>query len=267
MELKDVSINYNTKLNLFRKNKSSINVIDKVSLKLKKGEIVGLVGESGCGKSTLGRLILKLEKPTTGTIKYNGEDIWSLKNKEEKKFRRECQIIFQDTYYSLNPSIKIIDNLMEPLNNHFNYLSKEEKIDKIKKIIEFAKLREDILEKFPLYISGGERQRINICRALLLRPKFLVCDEIISSLDVCTQAAIISMIKELNDKQHTTILFISHDITAVDYLCERIIVMKCGKIVEIIDNKKLGMGSYKQGYTEKLLSSAPINHPSKRKSD
>ncbi|MBD5643276.1 ABC transporter ATP-binding protein [Clostridium botulinum] len=264
LEVKNVVKSYNTKLRLFTKNKLDFRAIDNVSFKLKEGEAIGIVGESGCGKSTLGRLILRLENTTEGSIKYKGKDIWNFKGKELKIFRKQCQIIFQDTYCSLNPNIKIIDSLMEPLDNYFIQLSKEEKINKIENIIGFAKLDKDILEKYPSSISGGERQRINICRALLLEPKLLVCDEIISSLDVCTQVSIMSMIKELREKSNTAISFISHDISVVDYLCDKIIVMESGRIIETIENKKLGLYSYKKEYTEKLLSSVPINHPSKR---
>ncbi|MBY6996431.1 ABC transporter ATP-binding protein [Clostridium botulinum] len=264
LEVKNVVKSYNTKLRLFTKNKLDFRAIDNVSFKLKEGEAIGIVGESGCGKSTLGRLILRLENTTEGSIKYKGKDIWNFKGKGLKIFRKQCQIIFQDTYCSLNPNIKIIDSLMEPLDNYFIQLSKEEKINKIENIIGFAKLDKDILEKYPSSISGGERQRINICRALLLEPKLLVCDEIISSLDVCTQVSIMSMIKELRKKSNTAILFISHDISVVDYLCDKIIVMESGRIIETIENKKLGLYSYKKEYTEKLLSSVPINHPSKR---
>ncbi|MCR1933299.1 ABC transporter ATP-binding protein [Clostridium tepidum] len=264
LEVENVVKSYNSKLNLFKKNKLNFKAIDNVSFKLEEGETVGLVGESGCGKSTLGKLILGLENVTEGSIKYKGNNIDLFKGKKLKNFRKECQIIFQDTYCSLNPNIKIIDSLMEPLDNFFAELSKNEKITKIENIVVFAKLDKDILKKYPSSISGGERQRVNICRALLLEPKLLICDEIISSLDVCTQVAIINMIKELKEKSNTTILFISHDISVVDHLCDRIIVMKSGKIVETIENKKLGLYSCKEDYTKKLLSSVPINHPSQR---
>lgn len=264
LELNNIVKSYNTKLSLFKSKECDFNAVNNVSFKLEQGEVIGLVGESGCGKSTLGRLILRLEKPSSGIIKYKDRDIWCFKGNELKNFRRECQIIFQDTYCSLNPNLKVIDSLMEPLNNHFNNLSKEDKLNKIKNIVGFAKLDAELLEKYPSAISGGERQRINICRALLLEPKFLVCDEIISSLDVCTQASIIDMIRELREKSNTSILFISHDISAVDYLCDKIMVMESGKIIETIENKKLGLTSYKKEYTKKLLSSVPVNHPCKR---
>ncbi|MGO5093861.1 ABC transporter ATP-binding protein [Clostridium sp. LCP25S3_F10] len=264
LEVKNVVKNYNSKLNLFKKNKVDFKAIDNVSFRLEEGETIGLVGESGCGKSTLGRLILRLENVTQGLIKYKGNNIWSFKGKKLKNFRKECQIIFQDTYCSLNPNIKVIDSLMEPLDNFFTELSKDEKTNKIENIIGFAKLDKGVLEKCPSSISGGERQRINICRALLLEPKLLICDEIISSLDVCTQVSIISMIKELREKSNTAILFISHDISVVDYLCDKIIVMESGTIIETIENRKLGLYSCKEDYTKRLLSSVPIKHPSKR---
>lgn len=249
--------NYKSKLTIFKNKAKSINAVNDISFSLNKNEILGLVGESGCGKSTLARLLVRLEKPTRGTIIYNGKDIWDIRKKEMNIFRKQVQVIFQDTYCSLNPNLKVIDSLMEPLNNHFKEKSKEDKIKKIKNLINFASLDENILSRYPSEISGGERQRINICRALLLKPKMLICDEITSSLDVCTQAYILDMIKKLRNQYNTSILFISHDIISVDYLCDRIMVMKDGKLIEDIENKKFGLNSFTKEYTRELISSVP----------
>lgn len=262
MEVNDLSKVYKTKLSLIKSQNQSKRAVDKVSFSIDNNEIVGLVGESGCGKSTLSRLIMRLEKSTEGEIKFLDRDIWDYKGNDLKNFRKNCQIIFQDTLTSLNPNLKIIDSLMEPLNNHFQ-ISKEEKLKKIEEIISFANLNKDILFKYPANVSGGERQRVNICRALLLEPEFLICDEIISSLDVCTQAAILNMIKRLNSFSNMGVLFISHDISAVKYLCSKIMVMYKGEIVEVIDNKNKAY-KIKHPYTKELVSSVPINNPNKR---
>lgn len=263
IKITDVCKKYNTKLSIIKSNNEYINAVNNVTFSVDKNEIIGLVGESGCGKSTLSRLIMRLEEPSKGNIEYENKNIWDYKGKDLKRFRRECQIIFQDTLTSLNPNLKIIDCLMEPLNNHFN-ISKDDKILKIKEMLKFVDLKDNVLNKYPRDISGGERQRVNICRALILKPKFLICDEITSSLDVCTQASILNMIKQLNDISNAGILFISHDISAVKYLCSKILVMYKGNIVEVIDNKN-PLYKIKHEYTRKLMDSIPINNPNKRK--
>lgn len=262
IDVQNLSKAYNTKLSLIKAYNESIKAVDNVSFTVDNNEIIGLVGESGCGKSTISRLIMRLEKPTEGKVKFKGVDIWDYKGKDLKNFRKSCQIIFQDTLTSLNPNMKIVDSLMEPLNNHFQ-ISIEEKLCKIENIISFAHLDKELLHKYPSALSGGERQRINICRSLLLEPEFLICDEIISSLDVCTQAAILNMVKRLSSKRSMGVLFISHDISAVKYLCSKILVMYKGSIVEVIDNENK---CYKVNhhYTKLLLSSVPINNPNGR---
>lgn len=262
IEVNEISKIYRTKLSLIKSQNESLKAVNNVSFNIDIGEVVGLVGESGCGKSTLSRLMMRLERPTEGKIKFMGKDIWNFKGEEIKGFRKSCQIIFQDTMTSLNPNIKVIDSLLEPLNNHYNS-SREEKIKRIENIISFANLKNEILEKYPLSISGGERQRINICRALLLKPKFLICDEIISSLDVCTQAVILNMIKDLININKMGVLFISHDISAVKYLCSRIMVMYKGSIIETINNRDR-FYEFHNDYTKQLIAAVPINNPNKR---
>lgn len=262
IEVNNLSKVYKTKLSLVESENENKRAVDKVSFTIDNNEIIGLVGESGCGKSTLSRLIMRLEKPTVGNVSYRGADIWSFKGADLNKFRKSCQIIFQDTLTSLNPNMKIVDTLKEPLNNHFK-ISEEEKIKKIEDIISFANLNKDILSNYPTNLSGGERQRVNICRALLLEPEFLICDEIISSLDVYTQAIILNMIKRLLSHNNMGVLFVSHDISAVKYLCSKIMVMYKGEIVEVIDNKSREYKISHQ-YTKQLISSVPINNPNKR---
>ncbi|KZL92049.1 ABC transporter ATP-binding protein [Clostridium magnum] len=262
IEVNNLSKLYRTKLSLVKSESGNKRAVNNVSFTIDNNEIIGLVGESGCGKSTLSRLIMRIEKPTVGNVSYRGRDIWSFKGDDLNKFRKSCQIIFQDTLTSLNPNMKIVDTLKEPLNNHFK-MSEEEKIKKIQDIIFFANLNKGILANYPANLSGGERQRVNICRALLLEPEFLICDEIISSLDVYTQAVVLNMIKRLISHNNMGVLFVSHDISAVKYLCSKIMVMYKGEIVEVIDNKNK---EYKisHPYTKKLVSSVPINNPNKR---
>lgn len=262
MEVHDLKKYYRKNLSFFRKNKSVVKAIDGVHFFIKENEIVGLVGESGCGKSTLSRLLVSLEKTTSGSITFQGENIHRLRKEEWKRYRKKCQIIFQDSLSALNPSMKIRDILNEPLNNHYR-LTKDEKRSRITEMAEWLKLDKEVLDRFPTSLSGGELQRVNICRALLLEPKLLICDEIVSSLDVSIEASILQLLQRLNRELNMTILFISHDIGAVSYLCDRVLVMKKGKIVEVIDNKN---PHYKinHPYTKKLFSSLPINHPSKR---
>ncbi|ADK15323.1 ABC transporter ATP-binding protein [Clostridium ljungdahlii] len=262
IEARNLSKIYKTKLSLVKSKNETIKAVNDVSFSIDSNQIVGLVGESGCGKSTLSRLLIRLEKPTEGVIKFNGEDIWKYNRGSLKEFRKKSQIIFQDTLTSLNPNMKILDSLMEPLDNHFN-ISRREKLIKIDDIISFVNLEEELLYKYPGALSGGERQRINICRALLLNPQFLICDEIISSLDVCTQACILNLIKKLNDLEGTGILFISHDISAVKYICSKILVMYRGSIVEVMDNTNENY-KIKHPYTKSLLNSVPIDNPNKR---
>lgn len=262
IEVNNLSKLYRTKLSLVKSENGNKRAVNNVSFTIDNNEIIGLVGESGCGKSTLSRLIMRLEEPTDGKICYRGRDIWGFKGADLNKFRKNCQIIFQDTLTSLNPNMKIVDTLKEPLNNHFK-ISEEEKIKKIEDIISFANLNKDILSNYPTNLSGGERQRVNICRALLLEPEFLLCDEIISSLDVYTQAIILNMIKRLLSHNNMGVLFVSHDISAVKYLCSKIMVMYKGEIVEVIDNKSREYKISHQ-YTKQLISSVPINNPNKR---
>jgi ABC-type oligopeptide transport system ATPase subunit len=216
MEVHDLKKYYHKNLPFFRKDEALVKAIDDVHFFIKENEIVGLVGESGCGKSTLSRLLVKLEKATAGSITFQGENILRLRKDEWKHYRKECQIIFQDSLSALNPSMKIRDILNEPLNNHYR-LTKDEKRSRITEMAAWLKLDKEVLDRFPTSLSGGELQRVNICRALLLEPKLLICDEIVSSLDVSIEASILQLLQRLNRELNMAILFISHDIGAVSY--------------------------------------------------
>lgn len=264
MRISSVEKLYAKELSVLGRKTAYKKAVAGVSFDINEGEIIGLVGESGCGKSTLSRMIIGLEKTTNGEILYNNENIWRLKRDKLKEFRKGCQIIFQDTLESLNPRMKVSQILMEPLDNHYS-LSKKEKLDKIKEMMDLVMLDREFLERYPTNMSGGERQRVNICRALLLNPKLLICDEIVSSLDVTTQVGILHLLKGLNQKLDMSILFISHDISVVKFLCEKIMVMYDGSIVEEINKVKGNWEKATHLYTKMLLSSVPINHPKLRK--
>lgn len=262
MEVVALKKHYRKSSSLMSRDKGIIKALNNVSFVILQNEILGIVGESGCGKSTLSRQLVRLENATAGKIMFQGEDILKYRGSKLKTFRRSCQIIFQDSLSALNPSFRIRDLLSEPLDNYFN-LNWEEKNSKIMAMLERVKLKRNILDRFPHTLSGGERQRVNICRALFLEPKLLICDEIVSNLDVLAQALILQLLKDLNKELKMALLFISHDIRVVRYICDRIIVMQAGQIVEVIDNKDT---TYRitHPYTKKLFASLPVSHPDKR---
>ncbi len=239
----------------FFKSKKSKTAVDNISFEIKKGEIFGLVGESGCGKSTTGNLISKLLKTDDGEIIYKGRNINNLKGQELKNMRKNIQMIFQDPYHSLNPKKNIGWILMEPLIIH-NLYSKDEKRKKILDMLEVAGFDESFLNKYPHELSGGQRQRVAILAALMCEPDLVIADEAVSALDVSVQAQILNFMKKLQNKMGLTYLFISHDLNVVYYMCDRIAVMKEGKIVEIDEAKNL-YHNPKHPYTKSLLEAIP----------
>ncbi|MBP9098211.1 MAG: ABC transporter ATP-binding protein, partial [Ferruginibacter sp.] len=220
------------KKNLFGKPISFIKAVDQVSFEVNKGEITGLVGESGCGKTTLGRAILQLIKPTAGKIWLNGNELTAMPAKKLREYRKEFQIVFQDPYGSLNPRITIGNAILEALQVHGLYenttIRKEAVIDMLEKV----QLSPDHFKRYPHQFSGGQRQRVCIARALILDPSFLVFDESVSALDVSVQAGILNLINELKNSMNFTAIFISHDLSVVHYISDKILVMNQGKIIE-----------------------------------
>ncbi|RHX96326.1 dipeptide/oligopeptide/nickel ABC transporter ATP-binding protein [Leptospira yasudae] len=250
--IKDLSISFYTKSGFgFKKNR--IAAVDGVNLEIASNEILGLVGESGCGKSTLGRGLVKLLKPESGTIHFEDTEISSLSSSEFFPLRKNLQIIFQDPYSSLNPRMTIAEILMEGLEIH-EKLSTEEAESKIKDILQRVNLSSDILSRFPHEFSGGQRQRIAIARALVLKPKFVICDESVSALDVSTGTQVLKLLVELKNEFGLSYLFISHDLGVVKSISDRIAVMYLGKIVELGKTKDI-VSSPAHPYTKALFQS------------
>lgn len=234
----------------------AVKAVDQVNLTVEQGEIIGLVGESGCGKSTLGKTILKLHSVTGGQILFHGEDITRYSEKQMRPLREKIQIIFQDPYAALNPKKKVLQSVMAPLDVTGRY-SREEKLKKAAAIMEEVGLSEKTLEKFPHEMSGGQRQRVVIARALINDPELVICDEPVSALDVSVRSQVLNLLKDLQRERNLTYLFISHDLSVVEYLCDKVAVMYLGRIVEYADKRQL-YGSPLHPYTRALLSAIPV---------
>lgn len=244
--------------------KGYVKAVDGISLSISKGETFGLVGESGCGKSTLGRLLLRLIEPTSGKCLINGENIYHLKEEQLRKLRRDIQIIFQDPYASLNPKMTIGKTIEEPMKIFNIIADKSEREEKVKELLEIVGLSRDHYGRFPHEFSGGQRQRISIARALALKPKLIVCDEAVSALDVSIRSQILNLLKDLQEEFNLTYVFISHDLSVVKYICDRIGVMYLGKIVEMASSADL-FRNPSHPYTKALLSAIPEPNPKKAK--
>ncbi|RHW43502.1 dipeptide ABC transporter ATP-binding protein [Neobacillus notoginsengisoli] len=258
LEVKNLKKYYEISRGLF-KPKLIVKAVDDVSFSIKKGETFALVGESGCGKSTTGKTILRLTDATSGEVRYKGEDLMSLPYEKMRSLRREIQMVFQDPYASLNPKMTVKEILLEPLRVHKKY-SAEERLQKIIKILEIVGLSEAHLDRYPNEFSGGQRQRIGIARAVILNPDFIVADEPVSALDVSVQSQVINLMLELQKEFGLTYLFISHDLSVVEHMTDRVAVMYLGKIVELADTEEL-FENPKHPYTQALISAVPVSHP------
>ncbi len=254
LEIKDLYVEYKSNKGIIG-GTEIIHAVNGVSLDIKKGEILAVAGESGCGKSTLARAIIRLEDSKSGEIDFNGENVLSMDKKALKIFRKTAQMVFQNPYSSLNPKMKIGDTLKEPLKINTDFTDKEiEEI--IKEKIKKVGLNEDCLKLYPHEFSGGQRQRIAIARALVLNPEFILADEPVSALDVSIQAQIINLLKELKNDYNLTFMLITHDMSVIKYLADRVAIMYLGEIVEIGTTDEI-FSSPKHPYTKALLSAVP----------
>jgi peptide/nickel transport system ATP-binding protein len=240
-----------------------VRAVDDVSFTIRAGETVGLVGESGSGKSTIGRTMLRLVERTSGQVLYRGQDLFALSSGEMRKLRSKLQIIFQDPYASLNPKMRIRDALGEALRTHGLAPTRAERDQRIAELLELVGLRPEHADRFPHEFSGGQRQRIGIARALAVQPEFIVADEPLSALDVSIQAQVVNLLCDLRERLLLTMLFISHDLDVVEYLCDRVIVLYLGRVMEVADTKTL-FENPRHPYTRALLAASPKPDPTAR---
>ena len=263
LEVKDLKKYFPLGKGKLDKNKKFVKAVDGVSFKLYEGETLGLVGESGCGKSTLGRAILRLHEPTSGEVHFNGEDILKKNRKEMRKLREEMQIIFQDPYSSLNPRMNVYNILSEPLVAHGYYKKGDELKQYILNLMEKCGLPPYYC--YPHQFSGGQRQRIGIARSLALDPSFIVCDEPVSALDVSIQSQIINLMMDMQEERKISYIFISHDLSVVKHISNRVGVMYLGSLVELADKNEI-YENPQHPYTKALMAAIPKPDPTQRSS-
>ncbi len=247
---------------VFQKQIGAVQAVDGVSFELEPGETLGIVGETGCGKSTVARLIVRLLDPTAGSIRIEGEDIAGAKGEELKRLRREAQIVFQDPYSSLNPRKSVGSILAEPFAIHGIETDEEKRQHAIQELMEQVGLNPEHYNRYPHEFSGGQRQRIGVARALALKPKLIVADEPVSALDVSIQGQILNLLRDLRRDLGLTLIFISHDLSVVRHMCDRIAVMYLGRIVELATTDEL-FSHPRHPYTRALLSAIPVPDPSR----
>ena len=259
LEVRNLKKYYSVKSGFLNKDRRSVKAVDGINLSVKQGEILGIVGESGCGKSTLGRSILRLIEPTSGVVIFEGTNICGLKKEEMRLKRREMQIVFQDPGASLNPRLTVGEIIGEPLEV-FHICEGKEKEERIYKLMDLVGINRAYINRFPHEFSGGQRQRLGIARALAVNPKLIICDEPVSALDVSIRAQVLNLIKELKDKLNLTYIFISHDLSVVHHICDRVAVMYLGRVVEIADKKQIYENPV-HPYTKALLSAIPMPDP------
>jgi len=263
LEVRDVVKHYPVTGGVFLRRIASVRAVDGVSFGILPGETLGLVGESGCGKSTLGRVILRLEEPTAGDIRFQGESILGYDPQKMRALRREMQVIFQDPFSSLNPRKNVAHIVGEPLFVH-GMTDRREREARVLKLLDVVGLRKEHMRRYPHQFSGGQRQRIGVARALALNPKLIICDEAVSALDVSIRGQVINLLQDLQKEFGLTYLFISHDLSVVEHISDRVAVMYLGKIVELTDAETLYRAPL-HPYSQALLAAAPVPDPKRKR--
>ena len=260
LQLRDMKTHFAVRQGVFKRVTGHVKAVDGINLDIYRGEVLGLVGESGCGKTTLGKSLLQLIRPTDGQITYHGTDgaveMRGLTDEEMVAYRKKLQIVFQDPHSSLNPAFTIFGSLEDPLKK-YGVKSKKERRKTIGDLLEAVNLRREYMDRYPHEFSGGQRQRIGIARALSIEPELIVCDEAVSALDVSIQAQVLQLLMDLKKKHNLTYVFITHDLSVTEYICDRIAVMYLGRIVELAYTEDL-YNHRLHPYTQALLSSIPV---------
>ena len=264
LQVKDLKKYFPIRGGILNRVVNNVQAVNDVTFDVRKGEVVGLVGESGSGKTTVGRTLLRLEEATSGSVTFGGTEILTLPKEDMRKFRKRMQIIFQDPYASLNPREKIRTVIGHALAQHQSG-TPDDREDRIVRLLEQVGLLADYMDRFPHEFSGGQRQRIGIARALAVDPEFVVADEPVSALDVSIQAQVINLLDDLKDALNLTMLFIAHDLAVVEHICDRVIVMYLGRIMEIAPASTL-YSAPNHPYTQALLSAIPIPKPGRKRS-
>ena len=264
VETRDLTKEFKTKSGAWGKNKATVHAVTDVNLHVYEGETLGVVGESGCGKSTLGRLMLRLLDATRGEVFFDGTELNTLKEEELRHMRKQMQMVFQDPFASLNPRLKIKEIIAEPMVTHNMYTGKGEMEDRIADLLKKTGIRPEFMNRYPHQFSGGQRQRVSIARALALNPRLVICDEPVSALDVSIQSQILNLLGDLQAEMNLTYVFISHDLSVVRYLSDRVCVMFLGKVCELGITRDIYARPL-HPYTQFLLEAVPIPDPERKK--